>query len=58
MNTSEDGAQMAPGAPTNGASNSTNSAAKPPARRRRAPNRRTKAENAHTSRRDTDGIAR
>ena len=46
MNTSEDGAQMAPGAPTNGASNSTNSAAKPPARRRRAPNRRTKAENA------------
>ncbi|HEY7021538.1 MAG TPA: NYN domain-containing protein [Ktedonobacterales bacterium] len=43
MNTSEDGTQMAPGAPANGASNSTN---KPATRRRRAPNRRTKAENA------------
>jgi uncharacterized LabA/DUF88 family protein len=46
MNTSEDGAQMAPGASTNGASSVTNPTTKPPARRRRAPNRRTKAENA------------
>jgi uncharacterized LabA/DUF88 family protein len=46
MNTSEDGAQMAPGAPTNGASSATTPTNKPPARRRRAPNRRTKAENA------------
>jgi uncharacterized LabA/DUF88 family protein len=45
MNTSEDGAQVAPGAPTNGASSSTNPTNKPPARRRRAPSRRTKAEN-------------
>jgi uncharacterized LabA/DUF88 family protein len=44
MNTSEDGAQMTPGASANGASSSTNSTSKPPARRRRAPNRRTKAE--------------
>jgi uncharacterized LabA/DUF88 family protein len=42
MNTTEDGAQMAPGAPANGVSTSTT---KPPARRRRAPNRRrTEAE--------------
>src|SRR5689334_17810772 len=44
MNMTEDGAQMAPGAPTNGASTPAN---KPPARRRRAPNRRrTETENA------------
>src|SRR5689334_16106477 len=50
MNTTEDGAQMAPGAPENGASSSTNPTTKPPARRRRAPSRRrTEAENATPS---------
>jgi ribonuclease E len=46
MNTTEDGAQMAPGAPENGASASTTSKPKTPIRRRRAPNRRrAEAEN-------------
>lgn len=45
MNTTEDGAQMAPGAPANGATPATTN--KPPTRRRRAPNRRRpEAENA------------